>query len=730
MAFDTDAARKAGYTDAEIAAHLAKEASFDLAGAKSSGYTDGDVIVHLAGAVKRQAAIPGAEGEQARVEAARAVPGPSVGQRLMGAGETALTLGTGAIGGAVGMVGGTIKGMAEQLLSGQFGTPEAANAVEQAAAAGAQALTYAPRTESGQDQAAAVGGALQNLIPIAGVMPGMPTAAGVRSSAPASVMARAGVEGTARDVANMVARPAEVVGIVTPGAAGNAAAGAAGLAMAATGRAAASVKASATTLPRRAMEAIRRAPEEATPTPGTMGSMGAAGTDMAIQRRTLAGNLPVPIELTKGQASRNPAQLKFEVETAKNPEMGAPLRERLIQQNQSILQNMDVWIDQTGAQAPTLRATGAAVDAPLVKQAARDKAEVRVAYKKAELSPESGAMVDPASIVSIGEGDGALTSSPIAYLNQKPTGLSTTALTDHAKQYAVKLGIAEMQDGQLVGRPTTIKLMEDWRKEINQATGYEPTAIRDSTILKALIDHQTEPVAGPLYRQARRLRTRFSQNYEDHAIISKLLNEKRGTTDRQVAFEDVFKHSILDGSLDDVRTVRRVLQRGGPEGAQAWKELQGATMRDIRDKATGSVALDSANNRVISPAALDKAITALDADGKLDFIFGKKGAQQLRDIRELAQIARTVPPEAAINFSNTAATLLTGMADVAVSGISGVPAPLATVGRLGVRYIKDAKLRERINEALGEQATKAPGRSRFKAPPIDPTGETPPTTVH
>lgn len=48
MAFDVEGARKAGYTDAEIAEHLAQTSGFDLAGAKKSGYTDPEVIAHLA----------------------------------------------------------------------------------------------------------------------------------------------------------------------------------------------------------------------------------------------------------------------------------------------------------------------------------------------------------------------------------------------------------------------------------------------------------------------------------------------------------------------------------------------------------------------------------------------------------------------------------------------------------------------------------------------------------
>lgn len=272
-------------------------------------------------------------------------------------------------------------------------------------------------------------------------------------------------------------------------------------------------------------------------------------------------------------------------------------------------------------------------------------------------------------------------------------------------------------------KPASIRQLEDWRKAISSATGFEPADIRQSTILKGMIDAQTEPVAGPLFRQARGLRQRYAQNYEDRASIAKLLGTKRGMADRQVALEDVFDHSILRASTDDVRNVRRVLQRSGPEGQQAWRDLQGATATWIRDQASSGSATDSMGNRVVSVAGLDKAIRTLDADGRLDFVFGKQGAQRMRDIRDLAQIARTVPPEAAVNTSNTASALLAGFADVGASGISGIPLPVATMVRVVRQHVKDSALRRRIEDALGDLRKKeAPGQSK---PPLQA-----PRTLH
>lgn len=47
MAFDYEGAKKAGYTDSEIADHLAKQSGFDVAGARKSGYSDADIVQHL-----------------------------------------------------------------------------------------------------------------------------------------------------------------------------------------------------------------------------------------------------------------------------------------------------------------------------------------------------------------------------------------------------------------------------------------------------------------------------------------------------------------------------------------------------------------------------------------------------------------------------------------------------------------------------------------------------------
>lgn len=93
----------------------------------------------------------------------------TIGDELIGAGEAALTLGTGAIGGTLGMLGGTLQGVISELRSGEFGTNEAANRIADRAEAAMQDLTYAPRSEEGRDNVEAIGEVSQALAPLAGL---------------------------------------------------------------------------------------------------------------------------------------------------------------------------------------------------------------------------------------------------------------------------------------------------------------------------------------------------------------------------------------------------------------------------------------------------------------------------------------------------------------------------------------------------------------------------------
>lgn len=572
----------------------------------------------------------------AQVPPASQPEGPSMLDQAIGAGEAGLTLATGLTGGTVGMIGGTLKGLAEQILSGKFGTQDAVRMVEDEAMKGAQALTYAPRTEEGQQQAAAVGDALRQVLPVTPLTGELAMmSAGARQAAP-------------------------VTGQI-----------------AAQGR--------------KAAQAVRQrvTPTPASPTSGTMGSGGAAGVDMAALRREKAAELPVPIKLTEGQATRDFDKTRFERETAKLPDVGEPLRQRFAEQNQKLAQNLDAFLDETGAETSGLRSIGESVGKALRDRAAKDKVKIRALYKEAE---KKGELEAPVVLDDVA-----------AFLTSHGPEEAVTNVLTFAKSKGLSLSIfADDGSGGIVAIPAPLKNVELFRRSINNATNIEPTNIHFAGLIKATIDDATEGLGGNLYKQARAARRRYAHDYENVPVVKQLLNNKRGTEERAVALEHVLNKVVLEPStsLDSMRQVRRLLQTEGENGKQAWRELQGGVIQYIKDKALANVAPDQFGNRIVSPAQLERVITQLDRSGKLDYVFGKQGAEKLRVINDVAKDVLTVPP-GSVNTSNTAA-VLAGLMDVAISGTSGVPAPVMTSFRLLTKSIKDSRLKAKVRQALGE----------------------------
>ncbi|MGQ0896219.1 hypothetical protein ACT4ZS_14820 [Acinetobacter baumannii] len=605
-------------------------------------------------------------------QAAPKQPEPSLADKALGIGETALSAATGATGGTLGMIGGTIGQVGREVLSGDFGTPEAAQRISQNAAVGAANLTYAPRTQAGQEYTQALGEISEPLVALTPALSELALAGqAARATAP---IAQGQAIRTAQAVApvveragQMAARPVQAV-------------------------------ANATRLGVQRMGEMvgLRTPEPEVPAPA---NVGAAQVDQATIRQALSQDLPYPVQLTEGQMTRDPAQLKFEVETAKDPELGAPLRKRQEEQHQVMQHNLDAFIDMTGAKATNMREAGLSVDKALQKQLQADKNKVRVAYAKADKSEEAQAPVDVSLPVQVGNMDPM---SVIDYLNSQPD-LTTTPILQVAKKMAIETGVAAKgEDGMLIPLKPTVKTMEKWRSEINNNVNYEAPNIRQASILKNMIDAHTQPVEGILYRAARAERKKLGDQWEKRKIITDLTTNKRGTDDRKVALEDIQKRIVYDGSLDDLRFTKRTLLNSGEEGWQAWKDIKGQTLQEIKDAATAGVAPDGQGNQMVSAAALNKAISRLDRDGKLDFIFEKNGAEKLRAVNELSKTLFTVPSSAAINYSNTTTTLMQSLMglDIVMSGLSGFPAPVASALRLATKHIKDNKIRKRVNQAL------------------------------
>lgn len=432
-----------------------------------------------------------------------------------------------------------------------------------------------------------------------------------------------------------------------------------------------SVKSSIKPTTARIANLLRKEPEP------TLSGVGAAVVPEAVNRVELARNLRVPGTLSKGQALRDLGQQRFEIETPKKfPELGKPLIEEQAKRNDTILQNFDAYVDATGKETFGLRETGKVVDRALVNQANKVKTEINNAYKAAREAGETQEPIDYAPLASYIE-------------NQTPTVRAKLAPILDAVDEQIKAN-----DPQQTGA-ISINQLEDVYQFINK--NYDPTdAVANTHVrqMKNLINQITEGKGGENYQVARALRAKYGREFENIGSVDKLLRTKKGTDDRAVAFEDVFKHSILDGSLDDVSAIGKTLKKAGPEGQQAWKDLQGQTIEYIKDEVTKSVDVDAFGNPVVSPAKFKSIVRSLDQDGKLDYLFGKKGAQEIRDLMEYT-INVNAPLKGAPNYSNTASTLSNTLDTLAKTYIGKLP---------GVKYAAEkaaeSDLKRQIQESI------------------------------
>ena len=604
---------------------------------------------------------------QARSEPANLIPGaivpgteaqapePTLGQQLIGAGETALTLGTAATGGTLGTVAGGLGGLASQILSGQFGTPQAMRAVEQAAAQGAQALTYQPRTQAGQAQTQAVGQFLGEALP-----PVLPVIA-----APGAVM----------QSARTMAPSAGAVGQIAIGQ-GQRAASAAGQAIARPVQA-------ATTAVRSGLGM-----EDATiPPVAANRSAGSAATPLELQRFTeaeMAG-----LKLSEGEVKRSPELLAFEKEKAKTPEYQAPFLERQQENNRAALGKLNQVLDDTGAETGDYTNTGIQVVDKLMTGWNLEKAKTRSLYDKFRQSEEAATNVDATPVMD--------------FLNSQARGVSgVTGVPDTARQNAVNLGIAQVDDsGRLIANPNvTLGQLEDFRQSVSAISAANPNDKRLASVLKRQIDDIGDPIGGEMTKSMRAQRQRQAQKYENRAIVSRLLLEKKGMSDAQTPVEDVFNKTILSARPSDIVHIKRVLSTiPDNEGQQAWKELQGATVRHLLDKSESGIGSD--NLPVISGAKLNSALKSFDQNGKLDLVMGKEAAEQIRNLNQVLQYIQSTPPMTSINNSGTARTVAALIAESAMQGAAfGIPLPIVQGAKMLRDNVKDKKIKARITKAL------------------------------
>jgi len=420
----------------------------------------------------------------------------------------------------------------------------------------------------------------------------------------------------------------------------------------------------------------------------TMQGMGAASTaeDLMREERLQRMNLPA----TAGERTKSLAQQQFEsdiergaisgVSEAKKKELVEQMGRFREEQKQAISRKLESMTSQTGAEVADpsqMRQVGKIVDEAVVNAYEKKFKAYKKAYADADTAGETLQEVPYQNIVN--------------FVNQKTP-------TMRQKIDPILDSVVEsLKMNDPTGKGTiSIRALEDVYQEIGKVKN-SPSAKE----LKKLIDEATDNAGGDLYRAARSQRRQLAKEFENVGRVDKLLGTKAGYVDRQVAYEDIFKHVVLDGSLEEMRTVTSLLKKAGPEGRQAYAELQGQTIQHLKDLLTKGDQMSFKN--------FNTMVKQLDYDDKLVYMFGKQGRDQIVDLRDALKDILVKQP-GAVNYPNTAGAVVRGL-----EGLEAIRFPLA---KQAAQFERGRQTTKRLEEALKQpNQLAAPSRSRNNLAP-------------
>lgn len=409
--------------------------------------------------------------------------------------------------------------------------------------------------------------------------------------------------------------------------------------------------------------AFQRKP--AAPMPG----MGAAETSAAALRQERAQRQNIP--LTKGEQAPELGLQQFESDIVKqNPELARPIIEFKQTQKKAIVDQFEKLVGETGAEFadPTAyKKVGSIVDQAMVNEYDKKFKAYKSKYQAADTAGETLQQVPYKDLVD--------------FIN-KQTATTRTSLAPILQDTLEQL---KLNDPQGTGT-ISIRAIEDVYQNIGKKAQPGTPNSTYGRDLKRLIDDTTEGAGGDLYREARASRKQLATDFENNYRVAKLLGTKGGYADRAVALSDVFDHVVIDGSLEEMRTVTKLLKKAGPEGQQAYAELQGQTIQHLKDQMTKNASGE------LSFAKLKTAIDALDREGKLEYMFGKTGRDKLLDLKATVQDALVKDPRA-VNWSNTGNVVLRGLDAIGLFRLPGVK----TVSEIAQNYALKKKVAESVN---------------------------------
>lgn len=544
--------------------------------------------------------------------------GPGAG--LLGMGEAALTLGSGAIAAPIGAAAGLYRGFT----GGKYGTPEGALEAQRRAAEVADSLTYRPRSLRGQQYVETASRALD-----ASKLAGLgPTEAMALSAAPKPRL-------PGLPLAQSVGQPRP---------------------FGAVGSAAVDPVTQAKTLAARASPELQAAVEKAGPNVNLE----------TLARHVEADTLPVPVRLTKGQATQDVSILSNEQNLRGKHEQ---LARHFNDQNKALTENVNAIKE---AAAPDVYATTTPELGDSLIQA----------YKKKDAALESQIAARYKALTDANGGKFPI--DGVAFVDSADAALHKNLLFDHVPGELRKT-LDRLRDGGKM----TFENFESLRTNLARLQR-SPTADGNAkaaagTIRNALEELPLSPEAGGLKNIADAARAAARERFamiESDPAYKAVVNGKASAdkfVDKYVAGADV-KH---------VETMKKNLAND-PHALQTM-----AAGAISRLKASANIVNDTGN---FSQAGYNKALEGMRP--KLGVLFEPQQREHLEALGNVARNAQAQPRGAFVNNSNTAVAALAQKLQPAAEAAVNTAAGGLPVGTLAGKLVSKVAAYRDISGAL------------------------------
>lgn len=522
---------------------------------------------------------------------------------------------------------GAVAGIYANLTSGKFGTPEGLRIADERAREIADSLTYRPRSQGGQEALAALGSAIES-----SKLAGM---------GPTEMNTLAGISAGPRLVKNAAVPEARR--------------------FAGVGAEAASNEVQAQGIASRASPEIQQA-------------VAKAGKHVDLEtlgRHVEADSLPVPVRLTKGQATQDVAQLSNEQNLrAKHPEIA----QRFDEQNKALIANTQAIKESAAPDIFTsskVEHGDAMIGAYRTKDAALN-ANISNLYQK--LRDANG---------------GEFPLNGPAFVDSADAALHKSLLYDH-----LPAEFRKTMDRIKGGAPMTFENFESLRTNlarVQRSQTADGNAKAAAGIVRQSLEELPMPAGAehlkPLADAARdAARARFALIEGDPAY--------KAVVNGKASADKFIDRYVVGADLKDVQTMKRNL--AGDQ--HATQTIAAGTVDHL--KSSAGLIGDTGN---FSQAGYNKALEKIRP--KLGVIFEPEQQQHLETLGRVARTTQAQPRGSYVNASNTGVVLIAEHAKGAAEGAANVAAggfPLGTVARkIGGGIMKQRNINEALQTGAG-----------------------------